>query len=248
MPKFEAAPKEKMSRSGQFCPKCGKTKGEFVGLFCKECFLKDHPDLVHMPDKLELEFCSRCQKVRIEGKWVVQNEDTFTHWIAKKVNIRKLNKPEVRISLIPKEDATSDIEAHIEGEMEGQLIVFTLSSKLLPRKSICNDDMLVSSNYYEGIIQIRFAEKTPEKIRQVQKDIEEAMKPLQKTDSKAVVTTWEMQTFGIDAWVVSRKAAKAAAIFVSRKYKGTVKVTSKLIGLSEKGKQEHRLTYLVMIP
>jgi NMD protein affecting ribosome stability and mRNA decay len=238
----------KSSRGGQFCPKCGKTQGEFIGMFCKECFLKDHPALVHMPDKLELEFCQRCQKVRIEGQWVIQDEMVLKKWIEKKINVRKLHDVVVEIQLIPQTDATSDIETHIMGGLEGEMVEFNLKSKLMPRKSICNDDMLVSSNYYEGIIQVRFEEKTPEKVRQVQTDIEEALKPLNKNDSKAVVTTWEIQKFGFDAWIVSRKATKAAAVFVSRKYHGTIKVSPKLIGLSEKGKHESRMTYLVRIP
>lgn len=238
----------KKVHGGHFCPKCGKTQGEFIGLFCRDCFLKDHPDLVHMPEKLELEYCQRCQKVRVEGKWVVQEENTFKNWISKKVNVKKLHQANVDIQLTPRDDATSDIDVHIEGELEGQDVAFTLHSKLVPLKSICNDDMLVSSNYYEGIIQIRFTEKTMEKIRQVQKDIDDALRPLAKDDSKAVVTNWVPQKFGFDAWVVSRKATKAAANFVVRKYRGTIQASPKLIGLSDKGKHESRMTYLVRIP
>lgn len=247
MPK-SSQEKNTIARGGQFCPKCGKTQGEFIGMFCKDCFLKDHPDLVHMPDKLELEFCQRCQKVRIEGQWVIQDEAVLKKWIEKKINVRKLHDVVLDIQLIPQNDATSDIETHIMGGLEGETVEFNLKSKLVPRKSICNDDMLVSSNYYEGIIQIRFTEKSMEKIRQIQADIDEALRPLAKTDSKAVVTNWIPQKFGLDAWIVSRKATKAAANFVARKYRGTIQASPKLIGLSDKGKHESRMTYLVRIP
>ena len=109
--------------------------------------------------------------------------------------------------------------------------------------------MLITSDYYEGIVQVRFAEKTPEKMRMIQDEIMNALVPLQKLDSKAVVVNSAVQDFGIDAWIVSRKGAKAAAVAVSRAHGGTMSVSGKLIGLDvHTSKTKNRLTFLVRIP
>ncbi len=96
---------------------------------------------------------------------------------------------------------------------------------------------------------MRFTDKTPEKIKKVQIQIDAALAPMQHSDSKAVVVNWVLQKFGIDAWIVSGKAAKTAAIAIQRIYSGTIASSGKLIGQdSHTGKTKNRMTYLVRIP
>ncbi len=236
--------------SSKFCPKCGKTSGTFIGLFCRSCFLKDHPNFVSFPEALILERCNVCLKIRPQGKWVNWDDDLVHIWVQGKLKHR-LEHPVVSVQIIPnpKIPKESFVRAAVKGEIDGEPVEFMAETTLKVRGAICNDDMLVSSDYYEGIIQVRFTERTPEKIRAVQDEIDAAMEPMRKEDPKAQVVNWILQKHGLDAWVVSRKAAKAAAVAVTRKHEGTMSVSGKLIGLDvHSSKTKNRLTFLVRIP
>lgn len=233
------------------CPKCGASDKTFVGVFCRECYLKDHPSLVKVPSKLEIEKCKRCGKIRLNGRWAEWSDEAVHKWIQDKINAKALHVPEIKIEIFPhpKEEKEFRLKIFVKGEVEDSSVEIVLHSTLFLRSNICNDDMLITSDYYEGIVQVRFAEKTPEKIRAIQDEIVSALVPLQKLDSKAVVVNWVAQDFGIDAWIVSRKGAKAAAVAVSRAHGGTFSVSGKLIGLDvHTSKTKNRLTFLVRIP
>ncbi len=240
-----------VTKSARFCPKCGTTDGEFIGLFCKKHFLENHPHLVRVPDKLEVQKCKRCGKMRLEGSWVEGNVELVKQWVSKKVHAKGLQNPQIDVELKqnPHDEKMFSVLVHVKGEIEDQKLELSQKSILFLRSNICNDDMLVSSDYYEGIIQVRFGEKTNEKIRAVQDEIDKTLLPMQRADSKAVVVNWVSQKHGFDAWVVSHKAAKAAAVAIVRKHKGTLSVSHKLIGLDiHTSKTKNRATFLVRIP
>lgn len=233
------------------CPKCGASDKPLIGMFCRDCYLKDHPSLVKVPSKLEIEKCKRCEKIRLNGRWAEWNNEAIHKWIKEKINVKALALPDVQIEMTPhpKEEKEFRLKIFVKGEVEDSPVELVLHSTLFLRSNICNDDMLITSDYYEGIVQIRFAEKTPEKIRQIQDEVVAALAPLQKLDSKAVVVNWVMQDFGLDAWIVSKKGAKAVAVAVSRAHGGTFSVSGKLIGLDvHTSKTKNRLTFLVRIP
>lgn len=243
-------PKPPVVRSGQFCPKCGKTSGTFIGLFCRSCFLKDHPHFVSFPEALILERCNVCLKIRPQGKWVNWDDELVQVWVAGKLKHRLVDA-QTHISIVPnpKKPKAFFVRANVSGETDGENVEFLAETTLTIRGAICNDDMLVSSDYYEGIIQVRFTERTNEKIRAVQDEIDAALEPMRKEDPKAQVVNWVLQKHGLDAWIVSRKAAKAAAVAVTRQHEGTMSVSGKLIGLDvHSSKTKNRLTFLVRIP
>lgn len=239
------------SHSHPPCPKCGSSDKPLVGMFCRDCYLKDHPSLVKIPSKLEIEKCKRCGKIRLNGRWAEWSDEAVHKWIKDKLNVKSLASPQIQIEMSPhpKEEKEFRLKILVKGEVEDSPLEVVLHSTLFLRSNICNDDMLITSDYYEGIVQIRMSEKTPEKIRLTQDEIVAALAPLQKLDSKAVVVNWVLQDFGIDAWIVSKKGAKAAAVAVSRAHGGTMSVSGKLIGLDvHTSKTKNRLTFLVRIP
>lgn len=237
--------------SHRLCPKCGKTEGEFIALFCRDCFLKDNPDLVKVPSKIELERCKRCEKIRVGGRWEEWSDERVEHMLLDKLKVKGVDSPQVRVEWTPHPKSEKEYRVHytVDGTIDDLPVTFDTNSTLFIRSNICNDDMLISSDYYEGIVQVRFTERTPEKIRAVQDEIIAALTPLQKADSKAVVVNWVLQKHGLDAWIVSSKGAKAAAVAVSRARNGTMSVSGKLIGMDvHSTKSKHRLTFLVRVP
>jgi NMD protein affecting ribosome stability and mRNA decay len=233
---------------GKFCPKCGSVKGNFIGVFCKTCFLEDHPGLVKIPEKLELERSKFSGKIHLQGRWIEWDEKLVGKWIASKIKYRDVADVSLKIDLIPEDEKRTIVKVHIEGLVENQLIGLDFDFPLFFRSSITHDEMLVRSDYYEAIVQIRFAEKSTEKIRDFMEQIETMLKPMEAVDGKAVVVKWISQARGFDARVVSKKAAKTVAVNLMRRYRGKMRVSDKLIGLDPKGKRKYRLTFLVRLP
>ncbi|MFH0969975.1 MAG: NMD3-related protein [Candidatus Diapherotrites archaeon] len=239
------------SSTARFCPRCGRTDGSFIGLFCTDCYVRDHSDLVRVPPILELSTCNYCGKFRPSTQWIPWNELLVDSWIKDKIKIRDIEEPNISITrfIDEKDKKLTRVKIIVNGMIDASPVHLELETKLYIRGGICNDDMLVSSDYYEAIVQVRFEEKTNEKMKQVQQDIEDALKPVHMGDSKAVVVNWIPQKFGFDAWIVSNKGGKAAAVYVQRKYNGTFSVSGKQIGLDvHTNKTKFRNTYLVRIP
>ena len=237
--------------SHSMCPKCGTKEWAFVGVFCQSCFLKDHPKLIEIPSKLEIEKCNRCGKVRVQGQWKEWDDDSVHRWIKEKVKAKGMHDVVITLELRPhpKEEKEMRVKVMVSGEIEQTKLDLTLYATLFIRSNICNDDMLISSDYYEAIIQVRFPDRTVERVRSLQDELVKALAPIQKLDSKAVVVNWALQTNGFDAWIVSSKAAKAAAVYLSRQHKGTISVSNKQIGLdTHTSKTKYRFTYLVRLP
>ncbi|MEK6970272.1 MAG: NMD3-related protein [archaeon] len=239
------------SSSSRFCPKCGKTEGRFIGHFCQDCFFHDHPDLVTIPPILELNTCNYCGKVSLAGKWVEWDDELVHMWIEDQVKVKRLGDVSLHVRVVPSPRTKKErsVTITVNGTIEDSPLEYVARSTLFVRGGICNDDMLVTSNYYEGIVQIRFGERTPEKVKKVQEQVDAALAPIHRSDSKAVVVNWVLQKHGVDAWIVSGKAAKAAAIYVQRKNAGTLSMSGKLIGIdSHTNKTKNRMTYLVRVP
>lgn len=204
-----------------------------------------------VPKTLEINTCNYCGKVQLAGKWQEWNDALLSVWIKDQVKVKQLVSPSIKIEVVQSTKTKKEryITIIVNGTVEDSPLEYKAHSTLMVRGGICNDDMLVTSNYYEGIIQVRFTDKTPEKIRKVQQQIDDALAPIQKNDSKAVVVNWVLQKHGVDAWVVSGKATKTAAVAIQRIYKGTISSSGKLIGIdSHTTKTKNRMTYLVRIP
>ncbi len=237
--------------SSRFCPKCGKTEGAFIGSFCQACYFHDHPNLVMIPPNLELNTCNYCGKVSLAGKWIEWDDALVRKWIEDQIKVKELQLPTFHIDVVQSKRQPKErhVTITVKGMVQDSPLEYVAHSLLIVRGGICNDDMLVTSNYYEGIVQIRFTDRTPEKVKKIQQQIDDALAPIQKNDSKAVVVNWVLQKNGMDAWIVSGKAAKAAAIYVQRKNNGTMSMSGKLIGIdSHTNKTKNRMTYLVRVP
>jgi len=61
------------------CPKCGRSDDEtaFIEAFCTDCY----PVNIKVPDKVELEQCARCRRVRIRGDWAPYNEGKISELV-----------------------------------------------------------------------------------------------------------------------------------------------------------------------
>ncbi len=201
------------------CPRCGRTsdKVEFIDAFC----IDDYPLNIKVPDRVELEQCTRCGRMRLRGEW--------TPYSDKKVEGLVLSR--------------------CKGDFEGasydvayQTASFSVKKgsarveRKIPldiRRTICPQCSRMSGGYFEGIIQLRGDRAKAERLAETL---------LRKLEKKTFVTRTEEKDEGLDLYIGSSKAVVALMGELGLK----VLITKKLVG-REEGKRLYRTTFLIRL-
>ncbi len=201
------------------CPKCGRTsdKVEFIDAFC----IYDYPISIKTPDRVELEQCTRCGRIKIRGEW--------TPFTEKKVADMVLGRCKGDF-----EDSSYD--------MAYQTASFLLRKgagrveRKIPldiRRTICPQCSRISGGYFEAIIQLRGDRAKGEKLAETL---------LKRLEKKTFVTKTEEKDEGLDLYIGNSKAVVALMGELGLK----VLITKKLVGRDE-GKRLYRTTFLIRL-
>ncbi len=232
----------------RFCPKCGKESNQFFKNFCLNCFLEDHPNLVEIDKEIVIDHCKRCNQIRIRFNWVEQSPENLVEIVNEKLKVKDLENFVVKVKLIPFDKGKSIAKIKIEGELEGSKLFLERESILKPQSLICDACMKVSSNYHEGIIQIRGTKKTS------LLELEEALLKLkeflafeEEKDSLAKIVGLKKVPNGFDVLIGSNKASKHVSVKLAKEYKVKYVYSNKLIGETDDGSRKYRNTYCVRI-
>ena len=230
-----------------FCPKCGKKTRKLVRGFCASCYGEDHT-LVELPRELVVERCKRCEKVRLSGKWVVQEQASLEQWIAGKSKSKELAGPQYKVSLEPQESGTTIASVNVTGTIDGIELSANASTILKPNTVLCDPCMRVTSNYFECVIQLRY-EKNPssEEIKQRLGWIEKQLKSFHETDSLASIVDSFPTRKGLDVHIGSHRAGKQIAERLARENHSSIERSNTQTGVDKNGKAKKRYTYCVRL-
>jgi NMD protein affecting ribosome stability and mRNA decay len=232
----------------RFCPKCGSTDKPFVKSFCLDCFLEDHPDLVFLPPEIKVETCKHCAKIRVKGKFIEQSEENLINLVLSQLKISEVEEPKTTVELLPLEDGKTLAKVFVEGRLNGAPVELEKEAMLLAKTVLCDPCMRVSSQYHEGILQIRGDKKTPkERFEEQVLKVGAWLASEEKKDALARVTEIKWQKTGVDVLIGSKHATKLAAEKLAKEFGTKTVVSSKLLGQDKQGKEKHRFTYLVRI-
>ena len=206
---------------GLVCPKCGRSDEvvEFLDSFCVD----DYPYKISSPNKIEFEKCKRCERILLQGKWSPFNENKVNDYVIKKCdgdyNSVKYDFTKQKfIFTIKRGNDEKIIESNVP---------------LILKPTICIECSRISGGYYEGIIQLRGAEKKVEKMG------EKLMDMLSK---KTFIAKSEEKDEGLDIYVGKSRAVVEVMVQLGEK----TRITKKLIGRSQ-GKRLYRTTFLLRL-
>jgi NMD protein affecting ribosome stability and mRNA decay len=118
----------------KICPSCGKSKVEFIGSFCKDCYLGKNK-LVEAPRTVEIVRCRQCGKMisgsaedLVKSKTKTNHEGTVEY---------------------------AEGKAVYETEIDGVKIRQEFPIEVKIRERLCERCGRIKSGYYEAIIQVR---------------------------------------------------------------------------------------------
>jgi nonsense-mediated mRNA decay protein 3 len=204
--------------SDLICPRCGRSSRglRFIEAFCIDCA----PVRLECPQKVEIEVCTRCLRIKLRGEWTPSSEKKIEN-----ILISRCRGEFVGFSY-----------DHEAGQVEFELgsgVKLRRDLLLEMKKTICQQCSRISGGYYEGIIQLR---GNPEK---AEKYAEKLVGRLGKSTFIAKVDEKEE---GIDIFVGSSKAV--VSLMSDEGVKALI--TKKLIG-RDQGKRLYRTTFLIRL-
>lgn len=232
----------------RFCPKCGATDKPFVKGFCLDCFLEDHPNLLAIDKEIQVEVCKKCSKIKVKGKFVEDNEENLISLVESNLKVNEVSQPKTLIDIIPLDEGKALAKILVEGEIEGEKVYLRKEVSLLFKTGLCDPCMRVTSQYHEGILQIRGDKKTPKKkFEEVLLEAHALLSVEEKKDPLARVVEIHWQKTGVDVWIGSKHGTKIVAEKLAKGFGTKVVSSAKLLGQDKQGKEKHRFTYLVRI-
>ncbi len=205
----------------KICPKCGITseKRKFIGPFCISCYKVR----LESPERVEVEYCPRCGRVKRKGEWVKYGEFDVGELILDKSggdieNFSYSREDGEGTYLVRVGDALIEEKRKINVKWEGNL---------------CRDCSRRAGGYFEVILQLRgSAGKVSKLMEKIYGEIEK------RTPVSKVVEQKE----GVDFYVVDKSVVDRVLKNNNLKPEKTRKLFSQ-----KDGKRIYRFTYCVRI-
>ncbi|PIN98946.1 MAG: hypothetical protein COT90_02055 [Candidatus Diapherotrites archaeon CG10_big_fil_rev_8_21_14_0_10_31_34] len=229
----------------KFCPKCGKKEGNFIKGFCQDCFLQDNKLLIY-PDKIQIECCKRCDKIKIQRNWIELHSFELTDFLKTKIKAKEFELQEIEFELEEAEKKNFNALIEAKGLIEGNPLMLTGVIKLQFVSSICDSCMKISSDYFEATFQLRFLDnKTDRKV--ILNKVENLIQEMSKKDPLSrIVKLIELKN-GFDLVLSSNRSAKISSEKIAKQFNSKIIKSFSVVGVDKTGKEKRRYTYCVRI-
>lgn len=229
-----------------FCPKCGKEIEQKDSLhgFCESCYLKDHANAINWPEKIEIQKCNSCLKIKFQGNFVESNSEILKKIISSK--IKSKNKFEIKqISLLNEKNSENInfvlIKAVVFIDKKQIELEKKIPFKLLG--GICDPCMRIKSNYFEATLQFRFENPTNPKMAFYYDKVEKETAKLFRTNPLSKIVNDEWYNNGFDIILASNKAARKIVTLFKPALSEKLITSMKIAGVWPTGIQKKRYAY-----
>ncbi|WP_336362334.1 60S ribosomal export protein NMD3 [Halalkalicoccus salilacus] len=256
-----------MSRSGQFCPRCGDPveDGERPDLpgapaaretgLCNACYFEDF-ELVSAPDRLTIRVCAQCGAVHRGNRWVDVGAEDYTDVaidaVSESLGVH-LEAREVAWQVEPEQVDQNTIRMHcyFTGVVRGEPIEEHVVVPVTISRETCTRCGRIAGDYYASTVQLRARGREPtSEEREATKEIAHAVvEEMEATgDRNAFVTEIAEREGGLDIKVSTTKIGKKIAGRVVNRFGGSFDSSETLVTEDEDGNEVYRVTYAVRLP
>lgn len=223
-----------------FCPKCGTEVDEKKSLhgFCENCYLKDHETAINWPEKIGVQKCNSCLKIKYQGNFIESNSEILKKIIS--THIKSKNKFEItQIDLL--KDPFVFVKATVFIDKKKIELEKKIPFKLLG--GICDPCMKIKSNYFEATLQFRFANPNNEKMAFYYDKVEKETAKLFRTNPLSKIVNDEWYDNGFDIILASNKAARKLVTLFKPALSEKLITSMKVAGVWPTGIQKKRYAY-----
>ena len=251
-----------MSRSGEFCPRCGETvDGRVAGptardrALCADCYLEEY-DLVDDPGRVEVQVCARCGAVRRGNRWVDVGAQDYTDIAVEAVTEAlgvHVDAAEVSWQVAPEQVDETTIRMHCQftGRLRGRPLTESVVVPVKLGRGTCERCGRIAGGSYASTVQLRAHDRTPdehERDRAAELAHELVTAHENDGDREAFVTEITDVEGGIDIRLSTTQLGEQVARRLVEAFGGSYTDHETLVTEDEDGNGVYRLTYAVRLP
>jgi nonsense-mediated mRNA decay protein 3 len=210
---------------------------------CETC-LRARVKLSTMPERIQQDRCSKCGFFEVRGRWTEIEGDSLADLrIRENLMVEDRSKQvSVSFAVEPIDERTSRLHVDVGGVVESHEFSDSHSVLLQTSNAVCPTCTRKAGSYFEAVMQLRSAgrrleEEELESLRSTLDEMLSAMEP----DPMFFISEEGKVTGGWDLKLGSKAMARRWARDLVRKFGGTVKETSTVIGAND-GIEVSRLT------
>ncbi|MFB6139877.1 MAG: 60S ribosomal export protein NMD3 [Halosimplex sp.] len=260
-----------MSRSGEFCPRCGDeldadldarpsapgADGSRAGdsVLCDACYFEAF-DLVDAPDRIDVRVCSQCGAVHRGNRWVDVGAQDYTDIAVEEVSEAlgvHLDATDVSWEVAPEQVDQNNIRMHCQfsGIVRGTLVSEEVVVPVKIARQTCDRCGRIAGGSYAAIVQIRADERTPtdEEMERARETAESFVEAREATgDRNAFVTEVKEVDEGLDMKISTNQLGQGIAKRITDQLGGSFEDYETLVTEDGDGNEVYRVTFAVRLP
>ncbi len=233
-----------------FCVDCGKELKIFRDGACIDCYLKNH-SFSKSPEIIDIFVCSHCGAYKYKNTWVTDLFDEILKRVIKNSFYISNEMRSVDITTnYGEEKERIECKVTISGLIDDVKIDEDHEILVRVRKTVCDVCSKRYGGYHEAVIQIRADKRklSKDEIVVIQSAVESLVESMQDKGNRALFITDSTEEHGgLDFYLSDKGSALTITKKVQGKYGGSIKQSSKNIGMKD-SRQVYRMTYLLRLP
>ncbi|WP_424001380.1 60S ribosomal export protein NMD3 [Haloarcula salina] len=260
-----------MSRSGEFCPRCGDEIPEAADerpdlggagggrnterVLCDACYFEEF-DLVDAPDTVQVRVCSRCGAVHKGNRWVDIGAEDYTDIAVEQVSEAlgvHVDAQSVAWQVAPEQVDQNNIRMHAEfsGVIRGTPVTEQVTVPVRISRQTCKRCGKIAGGSFASIVQVRADERAPtdEERERAEEIAREYVAAREETgDRNAFVTEVKEVDDGLNMKISTNQMGLGIAKRITAQLGGSYSDSRRLITEDEDGQELYRMTYAVRLP
>ena len=228
---------------GEFCIVCGGPPPLTSDRLCEAC-LRERTQLSVISERIQQDRCSKCGFHEIRGRWSEIGTDDLAD-LRIRANLRvedRAKQVSVDFAVEEIDERTNRLHVNVSGKIEN--CDFSDSHEVLLQTSnaVCPTCTRKAGSYFEAVMQLRSAGRrlSESELKSLRETLDEMLSEME-ADQMFFISEEGPVTGGWDLKLGSKAMARRWARNLVRKFGGTVKETSTVVGAND-GIEVTRLT------
>ena len=226
-----------------FCIACGSPPPLTSERLCENC-LRTRTVFSQLSERIQQHRCAKCGMHEVEKRWVrIEDEELGELRLRENLGVTEgATAVTVDMAYQSIDDRTARLHVTVEGELEGYKFEDQHEVLLQTSNAVCPSCTRKAGAYFEATMQLRSAGRrlSEEELKDLRGTLDELLDELE-SDPMFFVTKEGPVTGGWDLQLGSKALARTWARRLVRRFGGTTKETSTLVGMRE-GSEVTRLT------
>lgn len=233
------------------CPKCGASsvKKAFFEEFCLDCYVKDHPGLIQIPERVLVEMCPTCLRINHKGTWVSGKDVNLEEYVKNKIKTQ-LENPVYVLETVKETPKHKIVHLNAEAKLGTGKFEIEADVQIKYDKNQCPVCIRKNSDFNDAIVQLRpkKTEADLDRIRSAANFLRNEARAIVKDHRAAELFRMQNVRNGVDVSFGSAKVAKLALQHMVKTYNNVeIKESYTLAGVHPNGKKRYKVTFSVRL-